>query len=91
MPVLIVSLNTSPQVGFSRKRSIRPVSSSAMTMPKASGFSTEVSAIVASAPRSSCERTAAPRSKSVSTSPLITMTRSSMISSPALRTAPAVP
>ena len=32
MPVLMVSLKTSPQVGFSRNRVIRPVVS-VMTMP----------------------------------------------------------
>src|SRR3954454_23426171 len=37
MPVLIVSLNTWPHVGFSRKRSIEP-SSRVMTMPNSSGF-----------------------------------------------------
>ena len=37
MPVLTVSENTWPQVGFSRNRWIRP-SSSTMTMPNSSGF-----------------------------------------------------
>ena len=49
MPVLIVSLNTWPHVGFSRKRSIVP-SSRVMTMPNSSGLSTAVSPIVAIAP-----------------------------------------
>ena len=44
MPVLIVSENTWPQEGFSRKRSIRP-SSSVTTMPNSSGLSTETSPI----------------------------------------------
>ena len=46
MPVLIVSLNTWPHVGFSRNRSIVP-SSWVMTMPNSSGFSTGVRPIVA--------------------------------------------
>ena len=49
MPVLIVSENTSPHVGFSRKRSIVP-SSRVMTMPNSTGFSTRFSAIDANAP-----------------------------------------
>ena len=48
MPVLIVSENTSPHVGFSRNRSIWP-SSRVITMPKSTGFSTRFSAIVANA------------------------------------------
>ena len=40
MPVLMVSLKTWPQVGFSRNRSIEP-SSRVMTIPNSSGFSTE--------------------------------------------------
>ena len=48
MPVLIVSENTSPHVGFSRNRSIWP-SSRVMTMPKSTGFSTRFNAIVAKA------------------------------------------
>ena len=48
MPVLMVSLNTCPQPGFSKKRSIVP-SSRVMTIPNSSGFSTEHSAMVASA------------------------------------------
>ena len=43
MPVLIVSLNTWPHVGFSRKRSIVP-SSRVITMPNSSGFSTRIEA-----------------------------------------------
>ena len=49
MPVLMVSLKTWPQVGFSRKRSIEP-SSLVMTMPNSRGLSTALSAMVASAP-----------------------------------------
>src|ERR1035441_8106016 len=49
MPVLMVSLKTWPQVGFSKNRSIDP-SSRVMTIPNSSGFSTALSAIVASAP-----------------------------------------
>ena len=50
MPVLTVSEKTWPQVGFSRKRSMRP-SSLTTTMPKSSGFSTCLRAIVTIAPR----------------------------------------
>ena len=46
MPVLIVSLNTWPHVGFSRKRSIEP-SSRVITMPNSSGFSTGTRPMVA--------------------------------------------
>ena len=49
MPVLIVSENTWPHDGFSRKRSIRP-SSSVTTIPNSSGFSTAFSPIVTAAP-----------------------------------------
>ena len=48
MPVLIVSENTWPHVGFSRNRSMRP-SSPVTTMPKSSGLSTALSAIVTAA------------------------------------------
>ena len=89
MPVLIVSLNTWPQVGFSRNRSTEP-SSRVMTIPNSSGSSTELRPMVASAFRSSWKRTMAPRSMSVSTSPEMTRKRSSS-SSRALRTDPAVP
>ena len=44
----MVSLNTCPQPGFSKKRSTLP-SSRVMTMPNSSGFSTAQSAMVASA------------------------------------------
>ena len=54
MPVLTVSENTWPQVGFSRKRSIQP-SSSMMTMPNSSGSGTRVRPIVTSAPLSLVE------------------------------------
>jgi hypothetical protein len=85
----MVSLNTWPQVGFSRKRSMLP-SSRVMTMPNSSGFSTGVRPMVASAPRSSWNRAMAARSMSVSTSPEMTRKRSSS-SSRALSTDPAVP
>ena len=48
MPVLMVSLKTWPQPGFSRKRSIVP-SSRVMTIPNSRGFSTAHNAMVASA------------------------------------------
>ena len=89
MPVLMVSLNTWPHVGFSRNRSMRP-SSRVMTMPNSSGFSTWARPMVAMALRSSWNSTMAPRSMSVSTSPEITRNRSSSWSM-ALRTEPAVP
>ncbi len=89
MPVLIVSLKTWPHVGFSKNRSIAP-SSSVMTMPNSSGFSTEQSASVARAPFCSWKSTTAERSMSVRTSPEMTRNRSSS-SSRALRTEPAVP
>jgi hypothetical protein len=85
----MVSLNTWPHVGFSRKRSTEP-SSRVITMPNSSGFSIAFSAIVAMALRSSWKRTTSDRSKSVSTSPEITRNGSSS-SSLALRTEPAVP
>ena len=75
MPVLIVSLKTSPQDGFSRKRVIFP-SSSVMTTPNWSGFLAWVRTIVAMAFLSSWNRMAAERSKSVRTSPLMTRMRS---------------
>ena len=89
MPVLIVSENTSPQVGFSRNRSMVP-SACVMTMPNSSGFSTCFSAIDADALASRCAFTNAVRSMSVSTSPEMTRNVSSS-SSDALRTDPAVP
>ncbi len=49
MPVLIVSENTWPHDGFSRKRSTLP-SSSVTTIPNSSGFSTDLSPIVTAAP-----------------------------------------
>ena len=85
----MVSLNTCPQVGFSRKRSIDP-SSRVITMPNSRGFSTAFRAMVASAPLDSWWSTSELRSRSVSTSPEITTNRSSS-SSRALRTDPAVP
>ena len=89
MPVLMVSLNTWPQVGFSRKRSIDP-SSWVMTMPNSRGFSTAFRAMVARAPLVSWKSTTVVRSMSVRTSPEITRKRSSS-SSRAFRTDPAVP
>ncbi len=89
MPLLTVSLNTWPQVGFSRNRSTEP-SSPVMTIPNSSGFSTAVRPMVASAWRSSWKATISETSMSVSTSPEITKKRSSS-SSMALRTEPAVP
>jgi len=89
MPVLIVSVKTSPHVGFSRKRSIEP-SSRAMTMPNSSGFSTDTNPMVARADRSRCSSTMEVRSTSVRTSPEMTRKVSSS-SSMALRTEPAVP
>ena len=89
MPELIVSLNTSPHDGFSRKRSTEP-SSWVMTIPNSSGFSTRTRPIVASASLASCSLTMAVRSMSVRTSPEMTRKRSSSWSM-ALRTEPAVP
>ena len=89
MPVLMVSLNTWPHPGFSRKRSIVP-SSRVMTMPNSSGFSTALSAMVASAWFFSWNAMTDVRSMSVSTSPEITKKRS-VSCSRALRTDPAVP
>ena len=90
MPVLTVSLNTWPQVGFSRKRSMRP-SSSITTTPNSSGFSTRLSTMVTRAPRRLWKRTASWRSMSVSASPLMTIQVSSRSSSSASLTLPAVP
>ncbi len=89
MPLFTVSLNTWPQPGFSRKRSMDP-SSLVMTMPNSRGFSTAVRPMVASAPRASWAATTSERSMSVRTSPEMTRKRSSS-SSFALRTEPAVP
>ena len=85
----MVSLNTWPQVGFSRKRSIDP-SSLVMTIPNSRGLSTAFRARVARPPRSSWKSTTWVRSMSVRTSPEMTRKRSSS-SSRALRTDPAVP
>ena len=89
MPVLMVSLNTCPQPGFSRNRSMLP-SSRVMTMPNSSGLSTAHSAMVASASFFSWNETTDVRSMSVRTSPEITRNRS-VSCSRALRTEPAVP
>ena len=90
MPVLIVSLNTWPHVGFSRKRSIEP-SSRVMTMPNSSGLSTGGQADRRH--RAAFARGTAQidvRSMSVITSPEMTRNVSSS-SSRALPTLPAVP
>ncbi len=89
MPVLIVSENTWPQDGFSRKRSIRP-SSSVTTIPNSSGLSTDLSPIVAAAPFSRWNAISAPRSTSQSASPEMTRNVSSSASR-ARPTEPAVP
>ena len=65
-------------------------SSRVMTMPNSSGFSTALSAMVASASFFSWNAMTSVRSMSVSTSPEITMKRS-VSCSIALRTEPAVP
>jgi hypothetical protein len=75
MPVLTVSEKTWPQAGFSRKREILP-SSSRMTIPKSSGFSTLLRTIVASEPFSSWKLTRRVRSASVRASPLMIRSRS---------------
>ena len=90
MPVLTVSLNTCPHVGFSRNRWMRP-SSLTTTTPNSSGFSTRLSTMVTIAPRSLWKRTASCRSMSVRASPLMTMDASSRNSSSASLTLPAVP
>ena len=89
MPVLMVSENTWPQLGFSRKRSMEP-SSRVMTMPNSSGFSMALRPMVASAFLSRWNWTIPPRSMSVNTSPEMTR-NDSLSSSMALRTDPAVP
>jgi hypothetical protein len=89
MPVLMVSLKTCPQPGFSRKRSMLP-SSRVITMPNSSGFSTAHRASVARALFLSWNCSIEVRSISVSTSPEMTKKRS-VSSSMALRTEPAVP
>ena len=89
MPVLIVSENTCPHDGFSRKRSTRP-SSSVTTMPNSSGFSTDFMPIVTAAPFSLWNSTILPRSMSQRASPEMTRNVSSSTSL-ARRTEPAVP
>jgi hypothetical protein len=89
MPELIVSENTSPQVGFSRNRSMAPLSS-VVTIPYSRGFSTRTRPMVAVAPLERWSAITAPRSMSVRTSPEMTRNVSSS-SSMALRTDPAVP
>lgn len=89
MPVLMVSENTCPHVGFSKNRSMEP-SGRVMTIPNSKGSSIDTRPRVARAPRSPWVVTIAPRSTSVSTSPEMTRNGSSS-SSAALRTEPAVP
>ncbi len=89
MPVLIVSLNTCPHDGFSRKRSTRP-SSPVTTIPNSSGFSTDFSPIVTAAPTSRWKATSRVRSMSQRASPEITSVVPSSRSL-ASRTEPAVP
>jgi hypothetical protein len=89
-PVLTVSLKTWPQVGFSRKRSIRP-SSVWITMPNSRGSGTRARQAVTSAPVARCAATSAVRSMSVSASPEMTRKASSRRAVWALRTDPAVP
>ncbi len=90
MPVLAVSEKTWPQVGFSRKRSTLPWSST-MTMPNSSGLGTRLSPIVTIAPFSRWKRIMSVRSMSVSASPEMTRKRSSRSLSAAFFTLPAVP
>ena len=89
MPVLIVSENTWPHDGFSRKRSIRP-SSSVTTIPNSSGFSTDLRPIVTDAFFSRWNSTSFVRSTSQSASPEMTRNVSSRRPA-ASRTEPAVP
>ncbi len=89
MPVLMVSLKTCPQPGFSRNRSMLP-SSRVITIPNSRGFSTAHNAIVASASFFSWNAITDVRSMSVRTSPEMTRKRS-VSCSRALRTEPAVP
>ncbi len=88
-PVFTVSLNTSPQEGFSRKRSMEP-SSRVITMPNSSGLSMALRPMVTRASFSSWKATTLDRSVEVSTSPEISRNRSSSLSR-ALSTEPAVP
>lgn len=90
MPVLTVSEKTWPQVGFSRKRWMRPCSST-MMMPNSSGLGTRLRAMVTLAPRSLWKRTMSVRSMSVSASPEMTMNGSPRRCSSAFLTLPAVP
>jgi len=89
-PVLTVSENTWPQVGFSRNRWIRP-SSWVITMPNSSGLGIRASPTVTSAPLSWWKLTIAVRSMSVSASPEMTRKGSSRSASSAFLTLPAVP
>ena len=89
MPVLIVSENTWPHDGFSRKRSTRP-SSSVTTIPNSSGFSTDFRPIVTEACFSRWNSTSCVRSTSHSASPEMTRNVSSSLPAASL-TEPAVP
>ena len=90
--MLTVSEKTWPQAGFSKKREILP-SSSNMTIPKSSGFSTLLRTIVASEPFSSWNWRRRVRSASVRASPLMMRRRSPSRPScfSAIFTDPAVP
>ena len=90
MPVLTVSEKTWPQVGFSRKRWMRP-SSPGMTIPNSSGSGTRVRATVTSASLSRWKATSWDRSMSVRASPEMTRNGSSRSASAAFFTLPAVP
>ena len=89
MPALIQFVGARPGGGFSTNATTSP-SPRVGTTPKADGSSTSVSAIVASAPRSTWNWSSADRSSVVRTSPLHTSTRSSTPSA-AKRIPPAVP
>ena len=90
VPALIQLLGALPGGGFSTNAITSPSAARRARRRTRSGPRPAVSEIVASAPRSSWKRTIAPRSRSVSTSPLQTTKRSSMPSA-AKRIAPAVP
>jgi hypothetical protein len=90
MPVLTVSENTCPQVGFSKKRCTRP-SSSRMVIPNSSGLDTRVRHTVTRASFSRWNRTRSVRSMSVSASPEMRTNGSPPRSDSAFLTLPAVP
>mgnify|MGYP003287478677 CR=1 FL=1 len=85
----MVSEKTWLQLGFSRKRSIRP-SESVTTIPNSSGFGTDLSATVTDPPRSRWNSTSLVRSKSHNASPEMTRKVSSSLPD-ASPTEPAVP